>query len=84
MKNESLKNAKLTKIQEETIKEMIVASMRSVYTDGGSLPADGMIKAAELIADKIIKNTQMALIQNTVFTKCVNCSKPLKKKNVRK
>ena len=62
MKNKQLKNVKLTKEQTSTIKEMIIDSF----------------KCSSLAADKIIKNTQMALIQNTVYAKAVKDSKPLK------
>ena len=75
-----LQNRLLTKEQCETVSDMIVTSMRDVYTDKGSMPNDGFNSAAGLIADKIIKNTQMALMQNAVYTKAVKESKPLKNK----
>jgi len=78
-KQNELKNKMLTKEQADTVKEMIMNSMRNTYTDQGSLPGDGFQQVAGVIADKIIKNTQMALIQTNVFKKIVNESKPLKK-----
>jgi len=86
MKNEKLKEKMLTGKQAETVKHFIVDSMRNVYTSAGNLPGDGFDIASGQIADKIIKNTQMALIQNNVFEKAVKNSKPLKrsKKNARK
>ena len=87
--NKELKNKLLTKEQEATVREMIINSMRCTYTDRGTLPGDGFDQASGQIADKIIKNIQMALIQNSVFEKAVKESKPLKvtnkiKKNARK
>ena len=78
MKNE-LKNKMLTVEQSEVVKEMIVNSMKSAYTDKGELPNPAFYDAAGGIADKIIKNVQMALIQNNVFAKAIKNSKPIKK-----
>jgi len=82
-KKNELKNKMLTPNQAETVKEMIIASMRGVYTDKGSLPpANDFEKTAGKIADKIIHNSQISLMQVAVFAKAVKNSKPLKK-NVR-
>lgn len=77
--------------QAATVKEMIVDSMRKVYTDMGALPGDNFDTASGIIADNIIKNSQMALMQNNVFEKIINkragklLPKNVKsKKNVRK
>lgn len=77
MKNE-IKNKMLNDEQANTVKQFIVASMRDVYVDGGSLPDANFEKAAGTIADKIIKNTQMALLQNNVFAKIVKLDKAKK------
>jgi len=73
-----LKNKMLNAEQAETVKEMIIASMRDVYLSAGSLPGNGFEQASGFVADKIIKNTQMALIQNNVYAKAVDESKPYK------
>lgn len=78
MKNE-LKNKMLTVEQAETIKEMIVYSMESAYTDKGELPAQDFYLAAGSIAEEIIKNVQMSLIQNNVFSKAIKNNKSVKK-----
>jgi len=80
MKNDKkeLKGTLLTKVQSDTVKDMIVGSMRDAYSRSGMVASAGLDAAAAEIADKIIKNTQMALIQNTVFAKAVDNSKPLK------
>ena len=78
--NNELKNKMLSKEQASTVKEMIVNSMRGVYTDMGARTGVYFEKNSGLIADKIVKNTQMALMQNNVFAKAVKHSKPLKTK----
>ena len=78
MKNE-LKNKMLTTEQAETVKEMIVYSMESAYTDKGELPGTDFYSAAGSIAEEIIKNVQMSLIQNNVFAKAIKKSKSTKK-----
>ena len=80
MKKENIKNKMLSEEQARTVKEMIIASMRSVYTDVGVLPGDSLTQAAGLIADKIVKDTQMALLQNNTFANIVKKSKSPKKK----
>jgi len=75
-----LKNKMLSSEQAETVKEMIIASMKDVYLSAGSLPGNGFEQASGFVADKIIKNTQMALIQNNVYKKAVDESKPFKGK----
>jgi len=75
-----LKNKMLTKEQADTVKEMIVHSMESVYIDMGDQPGPAFYPAASAVADKIIENTQKSLIQNNVFAKAVKNSKPLKVK----
>lgn len=83
MKTKNLKDKMLSKDQTETVKFFIVDSMRNAYTNQGSIPGDGFNEASGLIADNIIKNVQMALIQNTVFAKAAKENKPTKK-HVRK
>jgi len=73
-----LKNKMLNEEQVSTVKEMIIASMRDVYLSAGSLPNDGFEQASSFVADKIIKNVQMALIQNNVYAKAIDESKPYK------
>jgi hypothetical protein len=75
---QELKNKLLNTEQANTVKEMIIASMRDVYLSAGSLPGTGFEQASGFVADKIIKNTQMALIQNNVYAKAVDESKPFK------
>lgn len=84
--DKALKGKILTKDQTDTLKGMIIDSMRGVYVNSGALPPNDFDTATGFIADKIISNTQKALIQNTVFAEAVKESKPLKKvkKNVRK
>ena len=76
MKKQETKNRTLTEEQTSIIKQMIVNSMRNVYTDAWSLPSDGFESIAGLIADKIIKNAQAALKEKEAPAK--------KKKNARK
>lgn len=66
-----LENKMLNKDQVETVKQMIIGSMRNVYTNAGSLPGDGFEDAANSVADQIIKNTQMALVQSNVYADTV-------------
>lgn len=73
-----LKDKKLTKEQADTVKEMIISSMRNVYTDRGSLPSDDFDRSSGAIADRIVHNVQMALVQNSVFEKAIQVSKPKK------
>lgn len=85
MKNKKeLKNKILNEEQVSTVREMIIASMRNVYTDQGIIPSVDLNKAAGFVADKIIKNTQMALIQNNVYARAVANSIPLKKGKITK
>lgn len=76
MKNnkQELESKLLSEEQVEAVREMIVNSMRNVYTDSGSLPNDGFEQAAGVVADKIIHNTQKALLQSNVFSKVVKDS----------
>lgn len=75
---QELKNKMLNTEQASTVREMIIASMKDVYTSKGILPGADFTQAAGFVADKIIKNTQMALIQNNVYAKAVDTSKPIK------
>ena len=79
MKKEKLELVKLTKRQEEAIRFMIIESMRDVYANSGVDPDAGFEYTAGSIADRIIHNAQMALIQDVVFERAVNNSKPIKK-----
>jgi hypothetical protein len=72
----NIKDKLLSKEQIEVVKEMIVESMKGVYTDKGEQPGDPFYRAAGVVADKIIKNVQMAIIQENTFKKTVK--KPLK------
>jgi len=74
-----LQKKMLTKEQGETVKSMIVASMRGVYTGMGILPGVDFDHASGAIAEKILSDTQKALMQENVFIKAVKNSKPLKK-----
>ncbi len=80
MKKINLKEKILTDVQAQTVRHMIVKSMEGVYTDKGEKPNEYFYSAAVAVADKIIKNTQMALTQSSVFEKAVKNSKPLKTK----
>jgi uncharacterized protein YqfA (UPF0365 family) len=68
MKNE-LKNKLLTKEQVDVVKEMIIDSMKSVYIDQGINPGEAFHIVSGGIADKIIVNSQKALIQTNVLLK---------------
>ena len=74
-----IKGKMLTGEQAQTVKTFIIESMKEVYTAHGVLPDEGFYSASSTIADKIIKNTQMALVQGTVFGQAVKHSKPIKK-----
>jgi len=86
MKNirQELQNKMLNEEQVETVRKMIIGSMRDVYVDQGSIPGDGFEQAAGFVAEKIIKKTQMALLQNNVFDDAVKNIYDDKKKNVKK
>lgn len=79
-----MKNNTLTESQALVVREMIMDSMRSVYIDAGLLPADNFEHLAGVIADRIIKNTQMSLMQKAVFTKIVEKPKKPRIKKVTK
>lgn len=74
--------------QATAVKMMIVSSMRESYINVGTLPDEGFENAASQIADKVVKDTQMALMKSNVYRKAVESTKPLKvskkKKNARK
>jgi hypothetical protein len=67
---------------------MIIDSIRSVWVDQscGLVPEDVFIATASSIAEKIIQNTQMSLLQSSTFDKIVKNSRPLRetKKAVKK
>lgn len=89
MKNiKEIKNKLLSKEQAEAVKSMIIASMRGSYTSIGTIPGDDFMRAASAIANKVIDDTQKALLQSNVYEEVVNSIKPLKvskkKKNARK
>ena len=69
MKKQETKNRTLTEEQTSVVKEMIVNSMRNVYTDAGALPGDGFENISGVIADKIIKNVQAALGEKKISPK---------------
>ena len=80
MKNKQLNNVKLSKEQVDIVKEMIIHSFESIYREeDGKMSNKDLRSISNSKADKIIKNTQMALIQNAVYSKAVKNSKPLKK-----
>jgi hypothetical protein len=73
------KSEMLSTIQSNTIKQMIINSMAGAFEGKKARPDEAFFKAANLIADTILHNAQMALIQNGVFDKAVN--KTSKKSN---
>lgn len=78
MKN--IKTNMLTEEQAAVVRLMIIDSMRGVWVDSAGFPEDVFINAASKIADKIIKNTQMSLLQSSTFDIIIKEGKPLKKK----
>lgn len=85
---EEIKKRMLNDEQLSAVRSAIVSSMRNVYVDMGALPGDGFENAASIVADKILKNVQMSLMEKNVYKKIANSTKPLKvikkKKNGRK
>ena len=78
MKQE-LKNKMLNKDQEHAVKIMIIDSLAASFFNEGQMLPGNFEQAANKIADKIIKNAQMSLIQTTFFEKSVKNSKTVKK-----
>jgi len=76
--------AMLTDLQTSVVKDMIVSSMRGAYIDSGTLPNSGFDIVSGQIADSIIKNAQMTLMQKETFAECVEESGETKKKKVTK
>ena len=76
MKKE-LKNVKLTDEQSATIKQMILIELETAFPTA-IIPAE-FTEAALRIADNIVKNTQIALIQGAVYEKAVINFMPTKK-----
>lgn len=78
-----IENKMLNDDQSMAVKQAIISSMRDVYVNAGTLPDPGFDSAALTIAEKIIKNAQMSLMQSSVYEKVINSTKPLKavKKN---
>ena len=68
-KQEELKVKTLTEEQIGVVKQMIVNSMRNVYTDAGALPGDGFENISGVIEDRIIKNVQVALGEKKILPK---------------
>ena len=62
-------NNTLNEEQKKAVKESIVESMKSVYTNAGALPGNGFDEASGLIADSIIKNSQKLLSAKVVSKK---------------
>lgn len=84
---QEIQNKMLNDEQQTAVKSAIVKSMRDAYTAGGAIPDSGFENAAANIAEKVVKNVQMSLMESNVFKKIVHLTKPLKtnkKKNVRK
>ena len=74
--------------QENAVKKMIVKSMRESYINIGTLPDLGFENAAAKIAEGVVHDVQMVLMESNVFKNIVSSTKPLKvirkKKNARK
>jgi len=70
--------------QAGVVKSMIVGSMRSAYTDNGVLTPDGFDNQASMIADDIIKKTQMTLLQSAVFADQAEKGSSVKKSPAKK
>lgn len=81
MKKINKKTTMLTDEQAAVVKTMIIDSIRSVWVDQscGLIPEDVFIATASTIAEKIIQNTQMSLLQSSTFDKIIKNTKPLKK-----
>ena len=91
MKNnikKEIQNKMLNDEQVNAVKKMIVKSMREAYVNIGTLPDIGFENAAATIAEKVVKDVQMTLMESNVFKKIVESTKPLKiiksKKHARK
>lgn len=90
MKNikKEIENKMLNDEQANAVKKMIVKSMRESYINIGTLPDAGFENAAAMIAEKVVKDVQMTLMESNVFKKIVESTKPLKaiktKKHARK
>lgn len=80
MRKKELNKKMLTEEQVNVVKEMIINSLRSTYTDQGSLPGDGFLQVAGMIADKIIKNTQVELMRIELGQNNAALDKAIKKK----
>lgn len=62
-------NKQLTTEQMSVVKSMIVSSMKNGFSNAGKPIPDGFTVVSGRIADTILHNTQMALIQGSVFEK---------------
>ena len=69
MKKNDIKNQMLTTYQVDTVRQMIISSMRDVYTSAGVLPDSRFEEAAGRVAERIVKNVQKALLQSTTYEK---------------
>jgi len=69
----------LTDEQAAVVRLMIIDSMRGVWVDNGVIPENAFISAASTVAEKIIQNVQMSLLQSSTFDKIVKNSRPLRR-----
>ena len=78
-----LESKLLTDVQAQTVKTMIVKSMENVYLDVGQNPTDNFYKASARIADKILADVQMGLLQGASFDRAIKKSKAFKNKKTK-
>jgi hypothetical protein len=79
MKTNEIKSKMLNDEQAMVVRAMIIDSLQGVWVNDGVIPQDAFIQAASGIAEKIIRNVQMSLLQSSSFDKAVRNSEPLKK-----
>ena len=80
MKNikQDVQNKMLTLEQCDAIRSSMVNTLFKPYTEQGVMPSDGLRQTIMGIADEMIKDAQMSLIQNNVFAKVVMSKKTKK------
>ncbi len=75
----SYQGVQLSPNQATAVRTAVIESMKTAYTSKKISPDDKFYAAAGRIADSIIHEAQMALIENKVFTNVVEKSRPAKK-----
>jgi hypothetical protein len=70
--------------QSEVVRQKIIESMIDASIEAQLPVSDDFVVLSKRIADKIVRNVQMALVQGATFTKVVKEDKPKVKKPVTK